>query len=174
MVWRILNLHNIRKRSCKYDIFRLSGSEEEDYQMTPPHFYIFAIISPLKRTWSFIWTNLNSLYPRIICTKFDWLWLAGSGKEDFLIKFSAFSLLSYHLPLERDYPLHLNKLESPLPKDDLCQVWLKLVQRFRRRSRKCKSLQTDRQTARQTDGQTDGRRTTGDQKSSLELSAQVS
>ena len=33
-----------------------------------------------------------------------------------------------------------------------------------------KSLQTDRQT----DGQTDRRRTTGDQKSSLELSAQVS
>jgi hypothetical protein len=39
-----------------------------------------------------------------------------------------------------------------------------------------KFLQTDRdrQTDRQKDGQTDGRRTTGDQKSSLELSAQVS
>ena len=38
-----------------------------------------------------------------------------------------------------------------------------------------KSLQTDRRTDGQTDGQTDdGRRTTGDQKSSLELSAQVS
>jgi hypothetical protein len=57
------------------------------------------------------------------------------------------------------------KLNSP-PKDDLCQVWLKLAQWFWRRSRKCKSLQTDRQT--------DGRRTTGDQKSSLELSAHVS
>ena len=38
--------------------------------------------------------------------------------------------------------------------------------------------QTDRQTDRRTDGRTDGRtdrrRTTGDQKSSLELSAQVS
>ena len=33
---------------------------------------------------------------------------------------------------------------------------------------------TDRQTDRQTDGQTDRRRTKGDQKSSLELSAQVS
>jgi hypothetical protein len=47
------------------------------------------------------------------------------------------------------------------PKDDLCQVWLKLAQWFWR-SRKCKSFQTDR------------RRTTGDQKRSLELSAQVS
>jgi hypothetical protein len=45
------------------------------------------------------------------------------------------------------------------------EVWLKLVQWFWRRSRKCKSLQTD--------GWTGGRRTTGDQKSSLELSAQV-
>jgi hypothetical protein len=64
----------------------------------------------------------------------------------------------------------LNKLESPPPKDDLCQVWLKLAQWFRRRRRKCKSLQTDRRT----DGRTDGRRTKGDQNSSLELSAQVS
>ena len=28
---------------------------------------------------------------------------------------------------------HLNKLESPLPKDALCQVWLKLAQWFWRR-----------------------------------------
>jgi hypothetical protein len=32
--------------------------------------------------WPFIWTNLNSLHPRIICTKFGWFWPAGSG-EDF-------------------------------------------------------------------------------------------
>jgi hypothetical protein len=100
------------------------------------------IISPLKRTWPFIWTNLNSLHPRIICTKFDWIWPAGSEKEDFL----KFSVYFYYLPLEKGYPLLLNKLESPSPKDDLCQVWLKLVQWFWRRSRKCKSLQTDRQT----------------------------
>jgi hypothetical protein len=49
----------------------------------------------------------------------------------------------------------------PSPKDDLCQVWLKLAQWFWRRSKKCESLQTD--------GQTDN-----GQKSSLELSAQVS
>jgi hypothetical protein len=35
--------------------------------------------------------------------------------------------------LERDYPLSLNKLESPSPKDDLCQVWLKFAQWFWRR-----------------------------------------
>jgi hypothetical protein len=35
--------------------------------------------------------------------------------------------------LERGYSLSLNKLESPSPKDNLCQVWLKLAQRFCRR-----------------------------------------
>jgi hypothetical protein len=34
--------------------------------MTPPHFYIFVIISPLKRTRTFNWTKLNSLHLRII------------------------------------------------------------------------------------------------------------
>ena len=29
--------------------------------------------------------------------------------------------------------LHLNKLESPSTKDALCQIWLKLAQRFWRR-----------------------------------------
>ena len=38
-------------------------------------------------------------------------------------------LFLYYLPLEKD-----NKLESPSPKNDLCQVWLKLVQWFCGRS----------------------------------------
>jgi hypothetical protein len=41
--------------------------------------------------------------------------------------FSVFSLFCYYLPLERDNPLHLNKLESPPFKDDLYQVWLKMA-----------------------------------------------
>jgi hypothetical protein len=105
-----------------------------------------------------VWLNLGS-----------WFW-----RRRFLRIFSVFLLFRYYLPLERGNPLHLNKLEFPSPKDDLCQVWLKLAQRFWRRSRKCKSLQTDGQTDRQTDRRTDGRRTKGDQNSSLELSAQVS
>jgi hypothetical protein len=83
----------------------------------------------------------------------------GSGEEDFFLN-SIFLLFRYYLPLEKCDPLHLNKLEFPPPKDDLCQVWLKLAQWFWRGSRKCKSLQTDRRT--------------DNQNSSLELSAQVS
>ena len=46
----------------------------------------------------------------------QWFW------KRFLNFFSALSLFCYHLPLEKDVALHLNKLESPLYKDVLCQV----------------------------------------------------
>lgn len=49
--------------------------------MIPTYFSQILIISPLKGAWSFIWTKLNSLYPREICTKFDWNWHRGSGKK---------------------------------------------------------------------------------------------
>ena len=90
------------------------------------YFYSFAIISPWRVTIPFIWTNLNFLHSRIMCTKIDWIWAAGSGEQDFK-KVSIFLLFRYYLPLERDNPLHLNKLEFPSSKDDLCQVWLKLA-----------------------------------------------
>ena len=63
-------------------------------------------------------------------------------------------------------PLFVKKLWFPFPRDTLCNVWLKLAQWYWGRRWKVKSLQTD--------GRTDRPRTTGDQKSSLELSAQVS
>ena len=42
----------------------------------------FVIISPWKRAWPFIWTNLNPNNPRMLCTKFSWNWPSCSG-EDF-------------------------------------------------------------------------------------------
>ena len=68
----------------------------------------------------------------------QWFW-----RRRFLNIFSVFLHFRYYLPLEMTDGHHLNKSESPSPKDDLCQVWLKLAQWFRRRSRKCKSLQTN-------------------------------
>lgn len=61
----------------------------------------------------------------------------------------------YYLPLLETLALHLNKFKFPLPRttSTLCQLWLKLVQWFWRRSRK----------KIQTDGQTEGRRTKSDQ-----------
>jgi hypothetical protein len=57
-----------------------------------------------------------------------WFW-----RRRVLSIFSAFSLFRYYLPLEKGYLLHLNKLQFPSLKDDLCQVWLKLAQWFWRR-----------------------------------------
>jgi hypothetical protein len=46
--------------------------------------------------------------------------------------FKNFSVLLFcdYLPLEKGNPFHLNNFESPPPKDDLCQVWLKLDEWF--------------------------------------------
>ena len=50
------------------------------------YFYYFPIISPLGRAWPFIWTNLNPLYPGILCAKFGWNWPSGPGEEDENVK----------------------------------------------------------------------------------------
>ena len=50
--------------------------------------------------------------------------------QDFV---NIFSLFRNYLRLEKVGALHLNKLESPSPKDALCQVWSKLTQSFWKR-----------------------------------------
>ena len=82
----------------------------------------------------------------------QWFW-----RRRFLNFFNVFSLFRNYLPLEKGGALHLKKLESPLPKDALCQVWLKLAQWFWRRRwtfEKFTDRQTDRRTDRRTDRQT--------------------
>jgi hypothetical protein len=71
-------------------------------------------------------------------------------------------------PWRRAIP-SFEQFRIPSPNNYFYQVWLKLAEWLWRRSRKCKSLQTDGQTDMQTD-----ERATGDQNSSLELLAQVS
>ena len=44
--------------------------------------------------------------------------------------FHVILLFHFYLPFKKGVALHLNKLESPPPKDALCQVWLKLAQWF--------------------------------------------
>ena len=55
----------------------------------------------------------------------------------FLRRFSnfvnVFLLFRNYLQLEKGKALHLHKLESPSPKDALCQIWLKFAQWFWRR-----------------------------------------
>jgi hypothetical protein len=42
MVCRNLNLHYVKKLSCKYELIWLCGSWEENFYMTPPHFCILS------------------------------------------------------------------------------------------------------------------------------------
>ena len=58
----------------------------------------------------------------------QWFW-----RRRFFNFVNVFSLILNYLPLEKSGPLNLNKLESPSPRDTLCQVWLKLAQSFWRR-----------------------------------------
>jgi hypothetical protein len=47
---------------------------------------------------------------------------------------SVFLLICCYFSLGMGIALHLNNIESLSPKDDLCQVWLKLAKWFWRRS----------------------------------------
>ena len=99
-------------------------------------------------------SKLNPVHPRIHCVKFGWNWPSCSGKENLcLISSMFFRYLVIIFPLEKGGALHLNKRESPSPKDALCQVWLKLAKWFWRRRWKCEKF-----TDRRTDGQTDNGR----------------
>ena len=93
--------------------------------------YYFIIIS-LGNGESFIWTNLNLIHPRMLCTKFVSNWLSGSGVK--VLNLSMYFLLfRCYFPLERGVVHHLNKFECYSPKAALYQVCLKLVQWFWRR-----------------------------------------
>ena len=94
-----------------------------------------------------------------------WLKLTQWFLRRFLNFVSVFSQFRYYLVLEKGVVLNLKKFKSLSPKDTLCQVWKKLTQWFWERRWICEKF---------TDGRIEGRRTTGDQKSSIALSAQVS
>ena len=58
----------------------------------------------------------------------QWLW-----RRRFLNVVNSYFLFYYYVPLVKGVALHLNKLEFPLSKDALCQVWLKMAIWFRTR-----------------------------------------
>ena len=154
--------------------------EKKIFLKSSMHFRIFLIISPWKRTGSF----MLPLHPRMLCAKFGWNWPRSSREYDFsnlLMYFrnfvfiplgkgqspsfeqiwipcthrwflpsfdeidstileNIFFYLSMYFcnfviisPCKKGGALYLNKIEPPLPKDELWQVWLKLVRWFMRR-----------------------------------------
>ena len=100
---------------ANFDWNWLSNSGEEDFLISSLYFHYYCvIISPWNRAGPFIWTKLNTLHPRMLCAKFNWNWLSGSGEEDFFNFVNVFSLFCHYLPLEKGGALHLNKLKSNL------------------------------------------------------------
>ena len=75
-----------------------------------------------------LWIKLNPIHPRMLCAKFGWNWLSGSGEEDFFNFVNELSLFRNYLPLEKGRALYLNKLDSPSPEDAVSQVWLEMSQ----------------------------------------------
>jgi hypothetical protein len=107
--------------------------------------------------------DLYQVWLKLAC----WFW-----RRRFLKMFSVFLLFCYYIPpWRRDIPLLWTTLNPLHPRMICVKCGTNWSSGSGEEVKKCKSIQTDRQT----DGQTsDGRRTSGDQKSSLELSAQVS
>ena len=124
-IWRNLNPFHPRMLCAEIGWNWLSGSGEEDFLISSMYFRYFVIISPWNRLGALhlnkhispsskdalcqVWLKLN-----------QWFW-----RRRFLNFINVFSLFQNYLLLEKGGVLHLNKLESPSPKDALCQVWLK-------------------------------------------------
>ena len=108
----------------KFSWNRPSSSGEEDFLNSSMYFCNFVVIY----RWLGRALNLNKLESPSPKDSF-WQSLVEIGPE----VVNVLSQFRKYLPVEKGGALHFNKLESPSPKAVLCQVWLKLVQWFRRR-----------------------------------------
>ena len=94
------------------DIF-VPSSLHEIYQTVLKNIFIFPyffIISPWKMAGPFIWIHFNSPSPKMLCAKFGWNWLHGSGEKEFL-NFLTVSLL---FPLEKERGPSYEYIWTPL------------------------------------------------------------
>ena len=60
--------------------------------------------------------------PYILCAKFGWKMVQWFWRRRIFKFVNLFTLFRNYLPLGKDGPLHLNKLESPTPKDALVEI----------------------------------------------------
>ena len=117
--------------------------------------YIFCyvvIISPWKRVLRL--NKFDSPPPKDALCQVSSLVVIGPVvlEEKIFFNFvNLFSLFRNYLPLEKGGALHLYKLESPTPKNALCQVGLKLVQWFWRRWWKYEKFTTTTKITTKTD-----------------------
>ena len=98
-------------------------------------FLLFRNYLPLEKGRAFYLKKLESPLPKgALCQVWlklaQWFWRRRFLNFVNVLVFGYFVIIS---PLKKGGPLHLNKLESPSPKDAGCQIWLKLAQWFWRR-----------------------------------------
>ena len=100
-------------------------------------FSLYCNYLPLKKVVPHICTHLNPHYLMKHRAKYGWNLLIGSGEENiFFISsmyFRSFVIISPWKRAGKGWDPSFKKLDFPLPKDALCQVWLKLAQWFLRR-----------------------------------------
>ena len=90
-----------------------SGSGEEHFLISSMYFRYFVIISPWKRAWPFICTNLNAPLPKDALYQ---VWLKLTHwflRRRFLNFVNEFSQFCYYLTLKNSEALQLNRL-NPL------------------------------------------------------------
>ena len=131
------------------------------------------VIDCKRIDWFFIWRNLKPLHPRMLCAKFGWNWLSGSGEEDFIISSMYVCSFVNISPWKRAGPFIWTNLNPFHPMMQCAKLGWNWPSGSGDEIENVKSF-TDGRTDGRTNGRTDRRRTTGDQKSSLELSTQVS
>ena len=117
------------------------------------YFCNFEIISLWKRVGALHLNKVEFPSPKdLLCQLWlklaHWFW-----RRRFLKFVNEFSQFQNSLPLEKFGALHLKKLETPLPNDTLCQVWLKLAKWFWRRRWKREKLLTTTTTTMMDNGQ---------------------
>ena len=97
------------------------------------YFRNFVNISPLEKGGSLHLNKFESLLTKdtlcqVLMKLAQWFW-----RRRFFKNINVFSQFGNYLLLEKGGSLHLNKFESLLTKDTLCQVLMKLAQWFWRR-----------------------------------------
>ena len=78
-----------------------------------PYFIILHVWLLGKKEWPFLWTNLISLHPIMLCAKFCWSWPCSSGEIFFLQNFSSVLLPFIYLSMGKVVALYLNKPKAP-------------------------------------------------------------
>ena len=105
-----LNSLHPRMLCAKFGWNWSSDCGEKYFFISSMYVRYFVIISPWKRAGPLIWIKLNLLHTRLLCAKFCWNLLCGSGEEEFLILLMYFRFFGIISPWKRAGPFIWTKL----------------------------------------------------------------